>query len=98
MEMTSKEHNAASENAQKRKRLIKEYLFCKTERRKEGKVEDDVLLNSQTRIRREVKKITMLEIKCHIQLKTNVVLSCLLLSPKYFFYLNDITLFEATSC
>lgn len=67
--MTSKEQKAVSDKVQKGKRHAKEYVFYKEERRKEGKVEDVILLNSQTKNRREVKKRTMLEIKCHIQLK-----------------------------
>lgn len=56
MEMTSKEQEAVSDNVPKGRRHIKEYLFYKKERRKEGKVEDDVSLNSQNRIHREVKR------------------------------------------
>lgn len=53
----------------------KNICFTKKKEEREGNVEDDVLLNAQTRIHREVIKRTMAEIKCYI-VKDRCCLCC----------------------
>lgn len=84
IDMTSKEQKAVSDDAQKENRHIKEYLFSKKERRKEGKVEDGILLNSQTKNRRG-KKDNYVRNQVTHPVK---VLCCLLLSLKHLLYLQ----------